>query len=107
MPLRDPENWSLITWALVLGVGMMGGMVRWLNNVKNGNPRAFGFFGCFVEVFSSGFIGLMAFYLARSIGFNFELSLFFVGIAGHYGVRFLYRVQTIIEKQMEDRYGSK
>lgn len=104
MPFRDPENWSFITWALVIGVGMMGGLVRWLNNVKNANPRTFSIFEGFVEVFSSGFIGLLAFYLAESVGFNFEFSLFFAGTAGHYGVRFLYKAQAIIKKKIENKY---
>ena len=104
MPFRDPENWSFTTWALVIGVGMMGGLVRWLNNLKSGSPRTFSIFEGFVEVFTSGFIALMAFYLAMSLGFNKEFALFFCGVSSHYGIRFLYKAQAIIKKQIENKY---
>lgn len=100
MPIKDPTTWSVATWALVIVVGMMGGMVRWLRSVKYGHPRAFSLIEGAIEVLTSAFISVLTVLGMTSLGFDLGISAATGGIAAHYGIRSIYIAQEVIKKKI-------
>ncbi|MXS81585.1 hypothetical protein ABD07_00450 [Nitrosomonas oligotropha] len=100
MPIKDPTTWSLATWALVIIVGMMGGMVRWLRSVKYGHPRAFNWFEGAIELLTSAFISVLTVLGVTSLGFDLGIAAALGGVASHYGIRSIYLAQDVIKKKV-------
>lgn len=63
MPEKDPGNYSIITYAWVVVLSMWGGTVGFLNKYKEGVVRPFNFTELMGELVTSGFIGLITFWL--------------------------------------------
>lgn len=100
VPIKDPTTWSLATWALVIIVGMMGGMVRWLRSVKYGHPRAFNWFEGAIELLTSAFISVLTVLGMTSLGFDIGIAAALGGVASHYGIRSIYLAQDVIKRKV-------
>ncbi len=102
MPEKDPSNYSFITYLWVFCLAMMGGMVSFMRKVRDGDARAFNFTEFVGELITSGFAGLLTFWLCEAADINKLLSAVLIGISGHMGSRAIFR----IEKWAEDKFGS-
>lgn len=103
MPEKDPTNYTLATYLWVFGLSMLGGAVNFFNKVKAGAARAFNFTEFFGELVTSGFAGLLTFWLCEAASISPLISAVLIGISGHMGSRAIFR----IEKWAEDRFGEK
>ncbi len=102
MPEKDPSNYSLITYLWVLGLAALGGAVNFARKVKEGSARAFNITELVGELITSGFAGLLTFWLCEAADLNKLLSAVLIGISGHMGSRAIFR----IEKWAEDKFGA-
>lgn len=102
MPEKDPSNYPLITYLWVFGLAMMGGAVNFFRKVKSGVARAFNLTEFVGEIFTSGFAGLLTFWLCEAADLNKLISAVLIGISGHMGSRAIFR----IEKWAEDKFGT-
>jgi len=102
MPEKDPANYSLITYAWVVALSAVGGAVNFAHKIKIGSVRAFNFTELFGELLTSGFAGLLTFWLCEAADLNKLVSAVLIGISGHMGSRAIFK----IEKWAEERFGT-
>lgn len=102
MPDKDPSSYSMITYAWVVALAALGGTVNFMRKVKDGAARAFNFTEFIGELMTSGFAGLLTFWLCEWAGIDKMLSAVMIGISGHMGSRAIFK----IEKWAEERLGN-
>lgn len=101
MPEKDPSNYTLITYLWVVVLAAAGGTVNFLHKIRQGTARAFNITEFVGELMTSGFAGLLTFWLCEAADVNKLLSAVLIGISGHMGSRAIFK----IEKWAEDKFG--
>lgn len=105
MPMKEPTEWTAAAWALVILIGMAGGMIRFLRNFRDGHPRTFSIFEFVVELLTSAFISVVVAMGVVSLGFDLAAAAAAGGVSGHYGIRSLYLLQNAMKKRIENTNG--
>jgi hypothetical protein len=100
MPEKDPLSYSLLTYAWVIALSITGGFVSFFRKIKEGRARAFNVTEFIGEIVTSGFAGILTFYLSESAGFDPLVTASLVGISGHMGSKFLYLLEQWAEKKL-------
>jgi len=98
---KDPFGYPVITYAWVLALSILGGVVNFSRKVSEGTARAFNVTELLGEVVTSGFAGLLTFWLCEAGGVSPLLSAVLIGISGHMGSRAIFH----LEKWAESRVG--
>ena len=98
-PVKDPFNYPLKQYALVLAMALLGGLVSWIAKVRAGTVRAWNLMSLVGELCTSALAGLLCFWLCEWQGFNPLLTASLVGIAGHMGTRALLMAERVAEKR--------
>lgn len=101
MPEKDPANYALATYIWVVVLAATGGAVNFLRKIKAGTARAFNITEFVGELMTSGFAGVLTFWLCEAADVNKLLSAVLIGISGHMGSRAIFK----IEKWAEDKFG--
>ncbi len=99
MPQHDPSNYSLITYIWVLILSLWGGIVHHIKKVKTGIVARFSLSELIGDLFISGFIGVMTFYLCEYASVDKMLTAFMVGISSHMGTRGLMMLEEVAAKK--------
>lgn len=105
MPEKDPNNISVLgvavahAWVLLLSV--LGGAVSYVHRVRTGMTRRFNLPELVGDMFISGFVGVITFYLCEWAQFDKLLTAALVGIAGHMGSRALFLAEKVIERKID------
>ena len=94
MPDKDPANYTLITYGWVVLLSMWGGAVSFLRKYREGVVRPFNLTEIIGELLTSGFIGVITFWLCEWSGTPPLLSAAMIGISGHMGSRGLYQLES-------------
>lgn len=97
---KDPTNYSWITYAWVLVVSIAGGTVSFTRKMRQGAVRIFNLTEFIGEIITSGFAGVLTFWLCEWSGVAPLLTAVLVGISGHMGSRAIFGM----EKWAERRY---
>lgn len=97
---KDPASYGLLTYAWVVGLSILGGVVSFTRKLRDGNARAFNVIELIGEICTSGFAGLLTFWLTQAAGFNPLVSAVMIGVAGHMGSRAMF----LLEKWFEGRF---
>ena len=87
---QDPTSISVMTYVVVLILSMWGGLVRVIREVKlqgKSIPQIIGIF--IAELVTSGFTGVITFYLCTSAGISPLYTAAMTAIAGYMGGRSL------------------
>ena len=84
---NSPENYSLLTWAWVFGISILGGTVRTLTNIKLGMSWKDLVRRWAIDIIVSAFIGIVTFSLCEYAHFDQMLTAACVGISAHMGTR--------------------
>ena len=100
MPHKDPGNYPLLTYIWVLALSIWGGVVNNIRKIKNGTLKRFSLAELVGDVFISGFIGVMTFYLCEYAAFNSLLTAFLVGITSHMGTKGLSVLEDLAAKKL-------
>lgn len=105
MPEKDPTNASIfgmvVAHAWVLLLSALGGAVSYVHRVRTGMTRRFNLPELVGDMFISGFVGIITFYLCEWARFDKLLTAALVGIAGHMGSRALFLMEKIIERKID------
>lgn len=100
MPIKDPTTWSLATWALALGMSVIGGFVNWRSKVKSGHTRVFNVVELIGEICASGFVGVAVFMILSSYDQPLGVCAAAAGVGGHMGTRLLFLIEQALSKRV-------
>jgi len=108
MPEKDPENvsWLVQTIPFIFAISLscLGGVVNYLNRIDKAGV-AFSIVRFFVEIITSGFVGIISFMLCDAAGFGWSYTAAIVAISGHMGTRALFIFETMAVQPLLRRYG--
>ena len=97
---KTPMAYSLIDYAGVLGLAVWGGLVNFRARVKAGKVPAFSIMELVGEMATSGFVGVITFFVCEATGVHPLITAATVGMAGHMGGRSL----TLLEEYLINRF---
>lgn len=100
MEPKDPTSYSLITYLWVMGLALGGGLVSYMHKLQLGIRRPFSIIEFIGELVTSGFTGVITFWLCESSGISPLMTAVFVGISGHMGSRALFIIERMIENKL-------
>ena len=96
---RDPFGYPVLTYLWVLLLAVFGGVVNFTRKLREGVVRAFNLTEFIGELVTSGFAGLLTFWMCEAAGVNKMLAAVLIGVSGHMGSRAIFR----LEKWAEDK----
>lgn len=99
MDRPDPTNFSLLTYAWVLGLSVWGGAINFFHKLRSGVARPFNLSEFLGEICTSAFVGLVTFWLAERAGLDRLTSAALIAVSGHMGSRALFRIERALEKR--------
>lgn len=103
MPEKDPSSYSLLTYAWVIVLSIWGGAVNFYQKVKAGDARPFNFVEFIGEICTSGFAGVITFYLCEAGNFSPLMTAAMVGIAGHMGGRAIFQLERLVATKISNQ----
>jgi hypothetical protein len=98
MPDNTPETYSVLQYAGVIGLSVWGGVVNYLRNRKS--REEFSIMELIGEVATSGFAGVITFYLCEYAGLDALFTAATVGVAGHMGGRTIILLERFITRKI-------
>lgn len=93
MPDKDPSTYTMITYAWIVALAAWGGIVNFINKVRQGEARACNIAEFIGEIVTSGFAGILTFWLAEAANINPLITAALVGISGHLGSRAIFLME--------------
>lgn len=107
MPEKDPNNYTWITYAWVVGLSVLGGIASFWRKMREGVVRRFNITELIGEIFIAMFTGVVTFYLCESSGITQPMTSALVALSAHMGSRALYFLEKKFEKIAESMNGGK
>ena len=98
---KDPTSYSLLTYAWVVGLSITGGLVSFLRKLRAGAARPFNLIELIGEIVTSGFVGVLTFWLCEASAIDPLLTAFMVGISGHMGSRLIFQFEKHLEQKLK------
>lgn len=102
---RDPLNYPLKTYGLMLLMAIFGGFVSWYGKVVRKELPVASLFHLIGELATSAFAGMMMFFLCEWAGSPTLLTIALVSMAGHMGAKLLgwgeEKLKKFLEKKAE------
>ena len=99
MPDKDPTSYSLLTYAWVFMLAIMGGVVNFMHKLKTGHTRVFNFVEFIGELVTSAFAGVITFWLCENAGISPLMTAAFVGVSGHMGSRAIFMLENWLKEK--------
>lgn len=96
---RQMTDIPLVSWAWVLFVSTLGGVVSWVQKCRAGHARWFNLVEFVGELFVCSFAGVVTFLLCRSYGVEELPAVAFSAIASHMGTRGLYVLEQFVSRK--------
>lgn len=90
---RDPTSFSVLTYAWVVGLSVMGGIVSFAGKCKAGVARPLNLMEFVGELVTSAFAGMVTFYLTQASAMDPLYGAVCVAISGHMGSRLLFQLE--------------
>lgn len=94
-PTVGDELATMLPWAWVAALSMLGGIASFLQKLKTGHVRAWNFTEFVGEITASGLTGIVTANLCDSIGSSAPLKYALVGISSHMGSRALFKLEAM------------
>jgi len=89
------SDWaSILTWAWVIGLSLLGGFVSFYQKLKAGHVRAWNFTEFVGELATSAFVGILTFKACVWLKWDTDLIAAVVGITSHMGSRALFKAEA-------------
>lgn len=102
---RDPLDYSLKTYGLMLLMAIFGGFVSWYGKVVRQELPVASLFHLIGELATSAFAGMMMFFLCEWAGSPTLLTVALVSMSGHMGAKLLgwgeEKLKKFLEKKAE------
>lgn len=89
----SPGDYSWLTYLWVIGLSVIGGVISFMRKIEAGEARPFNFVELIGEMTTSGFVGVLTFWLCEANGIQPLIAAAMVGIAGHMGSRVLFQLE--------------
>lgn len=102
---KSPLSYSLREYGTILAIAMLGGFVRWYNAVRRGEAVAYDLRILVGELFTSAFIGILAFWACEAMHVQPLVTAAVAGMAGHAGVSGLLWAEKVMKSFFERKYG--
>lgn len=99
--VKDPLNYPLKQYGLILGVSLLGGLVAWGDKVRKGQLKAWNLLALVGELATASLAGLLCFWACEWANFAPNLTAALTGLAGYMGTRAL----VLAERNIERKYG--
>lgn len=101
MPEKSPESYSILTYAWVFGLSMLGGAVNFMRKLQSGYSKAFNIVEFFGELVTSAFAGVLTFWLCENAQMSPLVTAALVGISGHMGSRCIYLMENWVKAKID------
>lgn len=96
---KDPTSYSLITYAWVFLLAILGGVVNFVRKLQQGHVRVFNFVEFIGEIVTSAFAGVITFWLCENANMSPLLTAAFVGVSGHMGSRAIFMAENWLKSK--------
>ena len=96
---KDPLSYSVLTYAWVFALAILGGVVSFMRKLQLGHTRVFNLVEFIGEIVTSAFAGVLTFWICEHSGLSPLMTAAFVGISGHMGSRALFMAEGWLTKQ--------
>jgi len=96
---KDPTSYSILTYAWVFGLAILGGIVSFMRKLQAGHAKVFNIVEFIGEIVTSAFAGVIAFWLCENAGFSPLATASIVGVCGHMGSRTIFLFEGWLAKQ--------
>lgn len=96
---KDPTSYSVLTYAWVFGLAILGGVVSFMRKLQAGHAKVFNIVEFVGEIVTSAFAGVIAFWLCENAGFSPLATASIVGVCGHMGSRTIFLLEGWLAKQ--------
>ena len=100
---KDPTSYSMLTYAWVFALAMLGGVVNFMRKLQQGHVRAFNIVEFIGELVTAAFAGVLTFWMCEHSNLSPLVTAALVGISGHMGSRALF----MMEDWLKDRFPTK
>lgn len=104
---KTPTDYSFITYAWVLVLSMWGGSVRYYRKLRSNQDDRIRLMELIGELFTSGFVGIITFWLCEQSGIPQLYSAALVGITSHMGSRAIYIAEQFVTDWIKQRWGGR
>ena len=95
---KDPTSYSVLTYAWVFALAILGGVVSFMRKLQQGHVRAFNIVEFIGEIVTSAFAGVITFWLCENAMLSPLVTAAFVGVSGHMGSRAIFMVEDWLAK---------
>jgi len=85
---------TMLTWAWVIGLSLLGGFVSFYQKLKAGHVRAWNVTEFVGEMATSAFVGILTFKACNWLQWDPSLTAAVVGITAHMGSRALFKAEA-------------
>lgn len=96
---KDPTSYSFLTYGWVFALAILGGIVNFMRKLSDGSARIFNIAELIGEIVTSGFAGVLCFWLAENAGLAPLVTAALVGISGHMGSRALFLFEDFLKSK--------
>jgi hypothetical protein len=102
MPDKDPTSYSILTYGWVVALSLWGGLTQY---IRRGRPwRGLRTVAELIgDLVTSGFSGILTFYLCEASQLQPLVTAALVGISGHMGSRAIFTIERLLTR----RFGAK
>lgn len=99
---KNPLQWSIETWVLAVGMGIMGGVVNNYSRYRREKVFSWCFVvECIIDAIVSGFVSLMVFMAMQSFEQPLGFSAAVGGIVGHRAARLILFTERVTELEIQ------
>jgi len=96
---KDPTSYSLLTYAWVFLLAILGGIVNFMRKMQTGHARVFNLIEFIGELVTSAFAGVITFWLCENAGISQLMTAAFVGVSGHMGSRAIFMLENWLKEK--------
>lgn len=95
MPDKDPNNWELTFWAFLTGLGLTGGIIRYIEDYRKelqhnpNTPHKFTLVELLGKAFSSAFACIVIYFICKGLKIDDLVALGLSGVASYFGTESL------------------
>jgi hypothetical protein len=90
----------ILSWILLIGLSLWGGVASFIRKMKDGHARAWNFTELVGELVVSGFTGVVTANVCDYISTSAPLKYALVGIASHMGSRALFKLEGVLNQKL-------
>lgn len=98
----DPTDYSMWTYLWVFGLSIWGGLANFINKVKQRKARWINITELFGELFISGGVGLLTFFICEYSNTPQLISAVCIAISGHMGTRIIYLLENKVTRIIDN-----